>query len=597
MAEGGQQLHTMTAHEFVRRVAQHAGEADTHYVLWLGAGCSVTSGIAAAAALVRDNWLPRLHRLRAPRRPFEDWVSESFSEYEPAAAGSSYGAVMNQLFPLADERQRETERLCDGRAPGFGYAVLASLMSRDDGILSAALTTNFDDLVADAMYVFGDRRPLVVQHHSLAGFARPGRVRRPVVVKVHGDHRLNPMHTAIETAQLDEEVAESVRGLLRDRGVIFIGYAGNDQGVIKVLKGLPQDALPLGVSWVSRNEPQGAIRPWLESRGAFWVKADGFDELMLLFREEFKIEHPTARKFDAMVDAYRRTYESLSTRVKELPESAVDAGALKQAADRAAETAPEWWGVELAAQAVQETDPERADEIYRQGVERLNDHRLQLNYANFLTDVLGQHDRAQEFYERSLAADPTNSITLGAFAQFLTEVRADHSRAEELFERAASGGAGDASTLGNYANFLVDVRGAYDRARAMYERATAADPAMGNNFANYSRLLFETGDDSRALEAAERALALEVTRLDTRAEVLFYLAAVGPPERSPAALAELAGLVKSGVRSPGWDLSRIVARARERGRADVDWLGRLADVISKGAPAESLDDWPEWPNG
>src|SRR5215213_3428116 len=204
----------MSAGEFVRRLRSYVDQADRHYVFWLGAGCSVTSDIPAATGLVRDDWLPQLQRIKGGAGEIDGWTSEEFPDYEPDDAGALYGAVMDELFPLPEERQRETERLCDGRVPGFGYGVLAALMSRDDGFFSAALTTNFDDLVADAMDVFGGRRPLVIQHESLAGFVRPGRVRRPLVVKVHGDHRLNPLHTAIETEELKAGVSDGIRGLL-----------------------------------------------------------------------------------------------------------------------------------------------------------------------------------------------------------------------------------------------------------------------------------------------------------------------------------------------------------------------------------------------
>ena len=96
--------------------------------------------------------------------------------------------------------KREIERLCDGRFPAFGYAVLASLMAMDGGRFNIVLTTNFDDLVADALYLFTAARPLVIHHESLANFIRPTRT-RPLVVKLHGDHRLSPQNTFEETVE------------------------------------------------------------------------------------------------------------------------------------------------------------------------------------------------------------------------------------------------------------------------------------------------------------------------------------------------------------------------------------------------------------
>jgi protein O-mannosyl-transferase len=694
---GGGRLDHMPAHEFVRRLRAQAAEPDRHYTLWLGAGCSVTSGIPAAGSLVRDQWLPRLHDLQGKRgSSIEDWARDTFAAYDPENLAALYGPVMGRLFKTKDDKQRETERLCEKGDPGFGYAVLAALMSRSDGIFSAALTTNFDDLIADSMYVFGDRRPLVIQHNALAGFVRPGRVLRPLVVKVHGDHRLNPMHTTEETEQLEAGMRNGVQGLLQDRGAIFVGYAGNDHGVVTSLEELPSSAVPLGVWWVSRREPTSAIRGWLEARHATWVEASGFDELMLLFREEFEIDHPTANKFERMVTRYRETYEDLSTRVADLPENAPDSGALKDAARSARESATEWWKVELEARQYVGDDPDRAAQIYEEGVRRIDDPRLVGNFANFLTDVRRDYDAAEKHYEWALREDPGNAINLsnyalflsevrkdydgaekhykraieaepqygralsnyavfltdvrrdfaaaeenhrraievdpenarslsnyavflsnvredytaaeehfkrslevgfdainlGSYALFLKKVRGDFDAAEEWYRKALEADPDNAVNLGNYAVFLRDIRKDYDAAQECYERALEADPNEANNLGNYSQFLLER-DDSRGWGLLDRALSA-ATEAPLRLEVSFYELALGDEERAEGALPAIVELIGEGARSPGWNFDGILSRARREHRPEIEWLEKLADVISGDADPRQLDAWPRW---
>lgn len=525
MSSGRRKLRRISAHEFVRRLKERAGEPDCHYTFWLGAGCSVTSGIPAASSLVREDWLPRLHRVRGGHEvAIDEWARREFRGYDPDDPAALYGPLMKELFPLSDERQRETERLCDGRAPAFGYAVLAALMSLPNGVFSAALTTNFDDLVADAMYVFGDRRPLVIQHEALAGFVRPGRVQRPLVVKVHGDHRLNPMHTEVETAELERGIREGIRGLLQDRGVIFNGYSGNDRGVIDALDGLPTRAIPLGVWWVSRAEPRSAIRGWLLDRDATWVEAAGFDELMLLFREEFQIEHPTAQKFERMIDSYRETYGRLSSRVEELPDTAPDSDALKKAAKRARESATEWWKVQLEADKVKNEDPDRADRIYREGVEKVEDSRLLTSYGIFLVEEREEFDRAEQMFERAIAADPENIFALGSLALFLKQKRKNYDRAEELYELATAGEAPNPTNLCNYAIFLHRVRKEFDRAEELYERAIALGAKSPESLSAYAIFLSRVrGESKRAEELFERALAVNPERANTWSDYALFV--------------------------------------------------------------------------
>ncbi len=540
----------MSAHELVRRLKGQTGEQDRHYAFWLGAGCSVSSGIPAAGSLVREKWLPSLHLIKGEDGDsVEEWACREFADYDSSRPAMLYGPLMDALFPLKDDKQRETERLCDGRVPGFGYAVVAALMSRADGIFSAALTTNFDDLIADSMYVFGAQRPLVIQHGALAGFVRAGRVQRPLVVKVHGDHRLSPVHTANETSELEQGIRHGVQGLLRDRGVIFVGYSGNDRGVIEALEELPPDALPQGVWWVSRSEPNSAIREWLEDRDATWVEAGSFDELMLLFHKEFEISHPTARKFEQMIEGYQRTYEELDARVEELPESAPDSGALKEASKRARETADDWWKVELEAAQYRESDPARAERIYDEGVKRLEDSRLLNNYAIFLTNIRKDHDGAEELYKRAIEADPENAIALGACAIFLKNIRKDHDGAEALYKRAIEADPENAINLGNYAIFLTEIRKDHDGAEELYKRAIEIDPENASTLGNYANLLTSIRKDhdgaeelyKRAIEAdPENAINLgNYARLLTNirkdhdgAEELYKRAIEADPENA-----------------------------------------------------------------
>lgn len=623
----------MAASEFVRRLKDQTGEPDRHYVLWLGAGCSVTSGIPAASTLVRDHWLPRLHRVQGGDKPFDEWVAQLLPGYDSEKASAHYGTVMDQLFLHPEDRQRETERLCTGHEPGFGYAVLAALMSREDGILGTALTTNFDDMVADAMYVFGTRRPLVIEHDALADFVRAGRVRRPLVVKVHGDHRLNPKHTDDETGALTDGVAVGIRGLMQDRGVIFIGYSGNDHGVLHTLEALGPGALPHGVWWVSATEPTGLMKDWLVRRNAIWVRSPGFDELMLLFHEEFGIDHPTVKRFEAMVSNYRQTYERLNARVADLPDTEADTAPLKQAAQRAAEVADDWWAVELAAQRYTNSDPATADRIYSEGVAHLENADLLGNYANFLRNLGTDNDRADAMYQRAIHADPHHAMNLTNYATFLAYTRDDFERADQLLEQAteadptspfaaaqqallrwrhrgdteratsravlqrAAATSTDPWVQGTYALFLAESGDAADRelAHDIYTASLSTDPTRANTWGNLARLQVERRDDdgARASIAAVRANAPSQSAV--LLEVLLYELVLSPEPRSTR-VAQIHELIDAGVRSPSWNFGLVLDRARADGHPDIEWLERLAAVIADGEDPAVLEGWADWPS-
>ena len=201
------QPSSISISEFINRLNQDIFQAqnrdhEKHYALFLGAGCSVSSGIPTAGELVKSHWLPRLHEIKSgDAKLLLDWPISLIPGYDDTNPAASYGKVIDKLFLTATARQLEIEALCAGRSPSFGYAVLAQLVAHNSGAFNLVLTTNFDDLVADALYLFTRKRALVINHEALAPYIRPTNT-RPLVVKLHGDHRLSPRNTEIETDEL-----------------------------------------------------------------------------------------------------------------------------------------------------------------------------------------------------------------------------------------------------------------------------------------------------------------------------------------------------------------------------------------------------------
>ena len=468
------------------------------------------------------------------------------------------------------------------------------MVAMDGGRFNVVLTTNFDDLVGDALYLFSAARPLVIHHESLASYIRPTRT-RPLVVKLHGDHRLSPQNTPFETKALKQEIEKQVRGLLHDRGLIFIGYGGNDQGINAMLRRLPNEALPLGVWWVSGQKPMGTVRRWLDSRDAVWVEMGDFDELMLLLRDVFDVPHPDGSRFNDVFDKYFQRYQALSGRVTALPEDAPDASALKGAVQRADVSFTDWWAVAMAARRLRRTDPDEADRTYREGLEQFPGSAPLLDtYAVFLDEVRKDYDGAEEHYRRALAADPNLANTLSNYANFLRIVRKDYDRAEEHFRRALAADPNNAIILGSYAILLGIVRKDYDGAEERYRRALAADPNNAINLGNYAGLLLARGKREEGLEALDRALRLPALQPDLAAECWFYALAHRPAGDRAKALKALKRLIQEGARSPGWDLTPHVERARQEKHPDIAWLENLAAVISEGAGVGVLNGWADW---
>ena len=523
------ELRRISADEFVSRMKRTIERPDQRYAFFLGAGCSISSGIPPAGKLARDSgshsdWLRRLRDVRSPdtaEHKIDEWARKELSSWNLDNPAASYGELIEKLFLTAGDRQREIERLCDeghrhderhrpiAPFPNFGYAVLSSLMCKEDGRFNIALTTNFDDLLTDAFFYFQELRPLVIHHDSLAPFIRPT-YSRPLVVKLHGDHRLSPLNTPDETASLPKLVAQRVATVLHDRGIVFVGYGGNDESIISMMEQLPDEAIPFGVYWVSGSEPRGIFRPWLESRGAMWVENGDFDELMFRFSHSFEIKDPGKDRYEKVHNLYKKTKSKLFREIADRPAESIEDAQLKT-----------WLAI-----AVSESDPQRAKVLFESAITRFPDSATLLgNYATFLANDRKDLDRAEEFYKRAIGADPKNARNLGNFATFLANDRKDLERAEEFYNRAIEADSKNAGILGDYAIFLADDRKNLDCAEEFYKQPIDTDPKHANNLGNYANFLKNDRKDlNRAEEFYKRAIDADSKNADILGNYANFLA-------------------------------------------------------------------------
>lgn len=554
----GPHLRKLTAEDFVRRLRSYtSGDlAEARYAFFLGAGCSISSGIPGARSLIRERWLPRLRDIRAPDE--EDplkWARDCLAIDPDDLPPGTYGRVMTELFPQPALRQAEIEELCSVAGPGFGYATLAQLMTQVGGRFNIVLTTNFDDLIADALYLFTGSHPLLIHHGSLSPFIRATRT-RPMVVKLHGHHQFLPHNTEQETQEIESGLADGVRSLLHDRGLIFVGYSGSDDGIRDVLAGLPSEALPYGIYWVSGDEPRGALRQWLDERSAIWVKHRGFDELMLHVRDVFELPMPSLKHVEEVFEGVQSDYLSLSAVIREQSGNAPEDTALKSAAARVDRTVRDWAVYELRAQRFKATDPKRAKAIYQEGLEALPDSLPLLNnYANLLKDI-SELDEAERLYLRALELNPEFPNVLHDYAIFLWRFREDVPKAQEYIDRAIAVDPGDDGLhLGNYANFIWEVGKDADRAEHLFGRAVSVATATPESFIQY-------------------AVFAQNERHDYRLADRLFREALGRRPDNVAALVSYARLA-----SIMWDIetaSGLLERAYAAADEDMFVLGALA---------------------
>jgi len=496
----------------------------------LGSGASIQSGIPTGGKLAMD-WLKELHELEDfSNQPLEKWATEknlSIKGFKFENAASFYPWIYQRRFhDDPDAGYAFLEKAMDAAEPSYGYSVLAQIMAGTTH--KAAITTNFDNLIADALSIYTAAFPLVCGHESLTGYIR-AKLRRPLVAKIHRDLLLNPLSEPGEIEKLSDGWDRALKLILNSYTPIVIGYGGNDGSLMGFLKTI--EPLNGGIYWCYRagKEPTKEICEVVEKHHGRLVPIAGFDELMLLLWEKLKLESPiklATSAHEKRVREFQNQFEALNRKIKE-PAGNQAAEAARAPVREAAAAAVErltkekdWWAWQLKVNV--ESDIDKKEALYRDGLkdfpespeltgyfaifmnqvrkkyeeaEHLFRRTLELdpkhpnypgNFAHFMEKVRKNYDEAERLYRKALELDPNHAINTCHFALFTWNVRKDNDEAERLFRKALELDPNHAINTGNFARFMEEVRKNYDEAERLYRKALELDPKLGGTTGNFA---------------------------------------------------------------------------------------------------------------
>ena len=526
------------------------GSENRRFCFILGSGASVESGIPSGNTL-EMRWMEYLMGLSkdgslntvspgetkelAKKLFHEKKLQHSFDEIEAewksakdnkrTMSSEYYFDIYRLRFHYApNEGYRYLERIMDPCEPSLGYHSLALMLTggnrhpskSDTNLHNLVITTNFDNLVEDALSLYTDQRPLVANHESLAAFIHPD-IRRPIIAKVHRGLMYNPFNSPNNTSKLKKEWTKILDYALNAYTPIVVGYGGGDGSLMSALK---KAEFRNGIYWCYRKGsgmPDNEIQKFVEKQSGYLVEIEGFDALMMemgitLFGETISPEE-TRSHFKTQSDRRMGDYTSRWNELKKIPHIAKILEPISKVEEAEREKREEedtltyWDHFNKAYDAVEKGDYNTAVQEYTRAIEKDPNYAFAYNNRGNSYADLGKYDQAIADYNKAIELDPNYAFAynnrgvsyndLGKYDQAI----ANYNKAIELDPNYATA----YNNRGNgYANL-----GKYDQAIADYSKAIELDPNYAKAYNNRGNSYDELGKYDQAIADCSKAIELD----------------------------------------------------------------------------------------
>lgn len=267
------------------------------FMLWLGAGASITSGVKSAYGMVTEMLrvlyknCPQISDKATREMSGEEllhWAKTQPWFDKDSQAPSEYAQVIERLCRTVGSEEAFLNKMCESAVPSMGYQCLARLLQ--EKVFDTILTTNFDHLVRQATGNKGLIPPLreinsVEQFEHLKPYPKDARL-----LRLHGDFwHCNMANVAADLHEVPQARFDAVKKMMHSYGLIVIGYSGQDLNVHRdLLAKLWNDPVVLqeGLFWC---EMKGQPLPYMvrsllsrstKGRRAYHVEIDNFDKFM-----------------------------------------------------------------------------------------------------------------------------------------------------------------------------------------------------------------------------------------------------------------------------------------------------------------------------
>ena len=575
----------ISIHQLIRAIKEGRDNSE-RFCFIIGSGASVSSGIPTGITL-EAQWMKEMEEssgmevVKENARNLKDHLENDFADIEkdweetkktgaPLPSRYYFDIYKLRFFPNHRNGYHYLEKVMAGKNPGFGYHPLA-LMLTDKSGSNLVITTNFDSLLEDALFLYTDSKPLVINHELLAEYAGDSNIKRPIIAKVHRGIFFDPLNQPEETNELKGKWHDVLASVFQNYTPIVIGYGGGDNSLMNLLE---DDNIRMknGIYWCyfeKHGLPNDKIQNLIKKKKGYFVRTAGFDATMLaignaLFPDKIGVheaEEYLNNRISTQIANYEEEYKKLTklenTVKKESAENESDKD-FKQEIEKMqkrtidSEKEREKQNQMTAWDYRRQGDRYFYKKQYKDAIDSYsNAIHMQSNNATFYNDRAcayidwDDYSKDNSYYHKAFSdkAIKLNPLFAEAYInrgyiydslEKYNEAISDYSKAIELTPEYAA-------TYSNRGATYINLK-KYDKAAADFDKAIELDPEFANSYKHYGILCRKTNDLEKAITLLTKAIERNPDYKEAYKERMEVYRLMGETEKAQADEAVLAKL-------------------------------------------------------
>jgi tetratricopeptide (TPR) repeat protein len=250
-------------------------------------------------------WRRQLYEQSKSGETLEKWLKKQ----DWCGDEEEYPLLFEKIYDLRSQRRVYIEECVKDAKPSWGYIYMANIIAHN--YFNVIFTTNFDDFLNEACFLYADLRPIVCAHDSAVADIRVTSA-RPKVIKLHGDFLYDSIkNTVRETENLEKNMRDKFMQFAREYGLVVIGYGGNDRSVMDIFDTIlkSEGYFPNGLYWCKRKDDKASkkLERLMRRDNTYWVEIESFDEFTAELHDKLGLRLP-----DTVCDPYKATTERLN---------------------------------------------------------------------------------------------------------------------------------------------------------------------------------------------------------------------------------------------------------------------------------------------